>query len=222
MAKADKKTSDEIEDDEEEKKEAPASRFPLKKILIIAAAVLALIGMSVGGTMLASSLASKSEPVKKKATKTATDAAEGEEKDAQAKDGEQPDAKEGEQDKADAEGEGDDDTNLDGTPRVAVYMDFEQPFVVNFQDEGQLRYLQITISVMTKNPKVVEELKRHMPLIRNNLVMLFSGQSREGVISREGKEKIRKEAEAEVQKILKEQTGNPGVKALYFTSFVMQ
>jgi flagellar FliL protein len=51
---------------------------------------------------------------------------------------------------------------------------------------------------------------------------LFSGQTREGIISREGKEKIRKEAEAEVQKILKEQTGNPGVKALYFTSFVMQ
>jgi flagellar FliL protein len=224
MAKADKKTSDDFEDDEEEKKEAPASRFPLKKILIIAAAVLALIGMSVGGTMLATSLVSKGEPVKKKSTKTSTDAAEAEEKDAEAKDGEKPDATEGEgeKDKAEGEDEDEDDTNPDGTPRMAVYMDFEQPFVVNFQDEGQLRYLQISVSVMTKNPKVVEEMKRHMPLIRNNLVMLFSGQNREGIISREGKEKIRKEAEAEVQKILKEQTGNPGVKALYFTSFVMQ
>jgi flagellar protein FliL len=222
MAKADKKTSDDAGDDEEEKKEAPASRFPLKKILIIAVAVLALVGVSVGGTMLATSLVSKNEPVKKPASKKATDVAEGEEKDAEAKDGEQPDAKEGEKDKADAEGEGEEDTNPDGTPRVALYMDFEQPFIVNFQDEGQLRYLQITISVMTKNPKVAEELKRHMPLIRNNLVMLFSGQTREGIISRDGKEKIRKEAEVEVQKILKEQTGNPGVKALYFTSFVMQ
>jgi flagellar protein FliL len=222
MAKADKKPADEIEDDEEEAKGAPASRFPLKKILIIAAAVLALVGVSVGGTMLVSGLVSKSEPVKKPATKKATDVADGEEKDAEAKDAEKPDAKEGANDKADADAEADEDTNPDGTPRVAVYMDFEQPFVVNFQDEGQLRYLQITVSVMTKNPKVVEELKRHMPLIRNNLVMLFSGQTREGIISREGKEKIRKEAEAEVQKILKEQTGNPGVKALYFTSFVMQ
>jgi flagellar FliL protein len=227
MAKADKKPADEIEDDEEEAKGAPASRFPLKKILIIAAAVLALVGASVGGTMLVSGLVSKSEPVKKPATKKATDVADGEEKDAEAKDAEakdaeKPDAKEGANDKADADAEADEDTNPDGTPRVAVYMDFEQPFVVNFQDEGQLRYLQITVSVMTKNPKVVEELKRHMPLIRNNLVMLFSGQTREGIISREGKEKIRKEAEAEVQKILKEQTGNPGVKALYFTSFVMQ
>lgn len=215
MAKADKKAPDDAGDDEEEKKEAPASRFPLKKILIIAVAVLALVGVGVGGTMLVTSLFSKSEPVKKVVKKTA-DETEGEEKDAEAKDG----GKDNEKDKA--EGEGEEDTNPDGTPRVALYMDIEQPFVVNFQDEGQLRYLQITISVMTKNPKMVEEMKRHMPLIRNNLVMLFSGQTREGIISREGKEKIRKDAEAEVQKILKEQTGNPGVKALYFTSFVMQ
>jgi flagellar protein FliL len=222
MAKAEKRSSDDIEDDEDEKQEAPASRFPLKKILIIAAAVLALVGVSVGGTMLVTHLVSKSEPVTKKTTKKTKDVAADEEKDAEAKDGEQADAKDAANDKADAETEGDDETNPDGTPRVAMYMDFEQPFVVNFQDEGQLRYLQITVSVMIKNPKVIEELKRHMPLIRNNLVMLFSGQSREGIISREGKEKIRKEAEAEVQKILKEQTGNPGVKALYFTSFVMQ
>ncbi len=218
MAKADKRAPDDAGDDEEDKKEAPASRFPLKNILIIAVAVLALVGVSVGATMFVTGLSSKSEPVKKVAKKTA-DETEGEEKDAEADVG-----KEGDKDKAEGEGEGEgeEDTNPDGTPRVAVYMDIEQPFVVNFQDEGQLRYLQITISVMTKNPKVVEEMKRHMPLIRNNLVMLFSGQTREGIISREGKEKIRKEAEVEVQKILKEQTGNPGVKALYFTSFVMQ
>lgn len=221
MAKADKKAPDDAGDDEEEKKEAPASRFPLKKILIIAVAVLALVGAGVGGTMLVTSLFSKSEPVKKVAKKTA-DETEGEEKDPDAKEGGKESEQDNEKDKAEGEGEGEEDTNPDGTPRVALYMDIEQPFVVNFQDEGQLRYLQITISVMTKNPKVIEEMKRHMPLIRNNLVMLFSGQTREGIISREGKEKIRKDAEAEVQKILKEQTGNPGVKALYFTSFVMQ
>ncbi|HWR87030.1 MAG TPA: flagellar basal body-associated FliL family protein [Acidiferrobacterales bacterium] len=186
-----------------------------KKLILIIAGALALVIASVGGTMLVTGLFSKSEPVKKVVKKTA-DETEGEEKDAETKDGEKDNGK----DKA--EGEGEEETNPDGTPRVAVYMDFEQPFVVNFQDEGQLRYLQITVSAMTKNPKVAEEMKRHMPLIRNNLVMLFSGQTREGIISREGKEKIRKDAEAEVQKILKEQTGNPGVKALYFTSFVMQ
>ena len=221
MAKVEKIDADDAGDDEGDNKAAPASRFPSKKILIIGVVVLALVGVSVGGAMLFTDLFGKSEPVKvKKAGKKVTDAAEGEEAGVEEKEGEQAKA-EGETE-GEGEGEEEGDTNPDGTPRVAMYMDFEQPFVVNFQDEGQLRYLQITISVMTKNPKVVEEMKRHMPLIRNNLVMLFSGQTHEGIISREGKEKIRKEAEAEVQKILKEQTGNSGVKALYFTSFVMQ
>jgi flagellar FliL protein len=228
MATADKKVPEEIEDDEEEKKEAPASRFsrflripsiPSKKVLIIAAAVLALVVAGVGGAMLFTDLFGTSAPVKKAAKKNVEGEDEGEAKEADAKD---TDAKEDEKDKPEGDAEPEDETNPDGTPKPAVYTDFEQPFVVNFQDEGQLRYLQITVAVMSKNPKVVENLKRHMPLIRNNLVMLFSGQSREGLISREGKEKIRKEAEAEVQKILKEQTGAAGVKALYFTSFVMQ
>ena len=112
--------------------------------------------------------------------------------------------------------------NPDGTPKVAIYLDFDQPFIVNFVDEGQLRYLQVSVSVMTMDPKVVDAVKRHTPLIRNNLVMLFSGQTRDTIISREGKEKIRKEAELEVQKIMKEKTGRTGIKSLYFTSFVMQ
>ena len=218
MAKADTRNAE--DDQDEAAPAASASKGSLKKILIIVAAVLALVGVSVAGTLLISSLTGKHEPEAKVAKKKAKAEAEAdaEEKDKDA----EKDKADGEKDKAEAEGEGEEDTNPDGTPKVALYMDFEQPFVVNFQDEGQLRYLQITISVMTKNPKVVEELKRHMPLIRNNLVMLFSGQTRDGIISRDGKEKIRKEAEAEVQKILKEQTGHTGVKALYFTSFVMQ
>ena len=227
MATADKKVPEEIEDDEEEKKEAPASRFsrflriPSKKVLIIAAAVLVLVVAGVGGAVLFTDLFGTSAPVKKAAKKSAEGDGEGE-AEAKEPDTKDTDAKEDGKDKADAEVEDADEINPDGTPKVAVYFDFEQPFVVNFQDEGQLRYLQITASVMVKNPKVVEEVKRHMPLIRNNLVMLFSGQSRDGILAREGKEKIRAEAEAEVQKILKEQTGKPGIKALYFTSFVMQ
>jgi flagellar FliL protein len=75
---------------------------------------------------------------------------------------------------------------------------------------------------MSHDPKMPELVKRHMPLIRNNLVMLFSSRSRDQIISREGKEKIRADAQAEVQKILTEQTGKPVIEALYLTSFVMQ
>jgi flagellar FliL protein len=75
---------------------------------------------------------------------------------------------------------------------------------------------------MAHDPGMTATVKQHMPVIRNNLVMLFSSQTRQSIASREGKEKVRAEAQAEVQKILTDQTGKPVIEQLYFTSFVMQ
>jgi flagellar FliL protein len=218
MAKDDKKDDREDEADEGEEKPKAASGGR-KKLILIIVAVLGLVGVSVGGTMLVSSLLTKEEPAKKVAKKKAPAAGEEEKEEGAAKEGEEKEGAE----KPEAEAEEEDDTvNPDGSKRVATYFDFEQPFVVNFMDEGQLRYLQITVSVMYMDPKTLEEIKRHSPLIRNNLVMLFSNQSRDVIITREGKEKIRIEAEAEVKKVLLEKAGKPYIKSLYFTSFVMQ
>ena len=222
MARTDR---DALEDSEDNaaKPEKSASKSGMKKILLIVIGTLAVIGVSVGGTLLVGNMFGKHDDApgkvaKKKAADSDADAANADAS---------PDAAKDEQggDGAGADGDqaADADTTADGTPRVAAYLDFDQPFVVNFQDdEGALRYLQITVSVMATDPKAIEAVKHHMPLIRNNLIMLFSGQSRATIISRDGKEKIRTDALAEVQKILKEQTGNPGIKSLYFTSFVMQ
>ena len=61
-----------------------------------------------------------------------------------------------------------------------------------------------------------------MPVIRNNLIMLLSSQKQAEVSTRDGKEKLRADALAEIQKVLKEQTGETGAEAVYFTIFVMQ
>ena len=41
-------------------------------------------------------------------------------------------------------------------------------------------------------------------------------------VIREGKEKLRADALAEIQKVMKAETGKPGVESVFFTSFVMQ
>jgi flagellar protein FliL len=192
-----------------------------KKIILIVVVAIALVGVSVGGTMIATGMFSHSPDAtdsvaKKKKSKSKKPATAETEADAEAGADAEADAEataEGDTEGADEEGVG---------KKEAVYMDFEQPFVVNFMDENQLRYLQVSVAVMSHDAKMAELVKRHMPIIRNNLVMLFSNQTRAQIISREGKEKIRAEAQAEVQKILKEQTGKPVVEALYLTSFVMQ
>lgn len=105
---------------------------------------------------------------------------------------------------------------------AALYVPFTPAFVVNFQGRGRARYLQLTVEVLTYDAKVVELLTQHMPVIRNNLLLLFSSQDQEQLRSMEGKEKLRAQALAEVQKVLEEKTGDIGIEALYFTSFVMQ
>lgn len=111
----------------------------------------------------------------------------------------------------------------ESTPKAApVYYAFDPAFVVNFQDNSAIRFLQVTIEVMSRDPLVIEAVKTHMPVLRNSLVLLFSSQSPENIMSREGKEKIRADALKEIQKVMKEQTGSPGVEAVYFTGFVMQ
>ena len=52
--------------------------------------------------------------------------------------------------------------------------------------------------------------------------MLFSSQDPQALNTRDGKEKLRDETLSEVQKVLKRETGSPGVENVFFTSFVMQ
>jgi len=107
-------------------------------------------------------------------------------------------------------------------PDTTAYLPLDPAFIVNFEQGGRARFLQASMEVMTKDPLVIEDVKKHMPAIRNALVFLLSGQKYEALSTNEGKEKIRTDALAAVQKILHENTGKPGIEAIYFTNFVMQ
>ncbi len=124
------------------------------------------------------------------------------------------------------EGEGGDHGSSEGGDGEGkgepVYVELGDPLVVNFVENNQIRYLQVQMEVMTRDPSMPDKIKTHMPLIRNNLLMMLSDLDYNTISSFEGKQKIRAEALAEVQSILEEQTGDPGVDELYFTTFVMQ
>jgi len=110
----------------------------------------------------------------------------------------------------------------DAAQQPAIYLPIDPAFVVNFASQGKARFLQVTVEVMTREPAVPEHVKLHMPVIRNNLMLLFSNQTYDTVSTLEGKEALREEALTVVQEILENETGDPGVEAVYFTSFVMQ
>jgi flagellar FliL protein len=113
-----------------------------------------------------------------------------------------------------------DESEEEFTP--AIYIPLDPAFVVNFSGEGQARFLQITVEVMTRDPAVPDLVKLHAPALRNNLMLLFSDQSYEIISTLDGKESLREEALEVIQLVLEEETGDPGIESVYFTSFVMQ
>ena len=102
------------------------------------------------------------------------------------------------------------------------YVPLDPPFVVNFSADTDIRFLQVTVEVGTRRPELIEVIKEHRPAIRNSLVMLFSSQDPYALNTREGKESLRAEALSEIQRVMKDETGEKGVENVFFTSFVMQ
>ncbi|NID03952.1 flagellar basal body protein FliL [Luteibacter jiangsuensis] len=106
--------------------------------------------------------------------------------------------------------------------KPAIYLQLDPAFVVNFQDAEALRFLQIGVNVMSHDPEAIAAAKEADPEIRNALLMLFSAQDIKSLSDVKGKQKLQAAALAEIQRVLKEKIGRPGVDAVYFTSFIMQ
>lgn len=109
-------------------------------------------------------------------------------------------------------------------PKAApIYFKFDPAFVVNFGQEGGARYLQLTLEAMSRDAAVVEEIKNHEPAIRNDLVLLYSAQQYDALVSAAGKEQLRADTLAAIRRILAgEGAKADAVEGVYFTSFVIQ
>ncbi|WP_044870385.1 flagellar basal body-associated protein FliL [Pseudomonas sp. LFM046] len=104
----------------------------------------------------------------------------------------------------------------------AIYQDLAPAFVVNFSQNGRQRYMQVSVSLMARDQAQLDALKVHMPVLRNKLVMLFSGQNFDTLITPVGKEMLRQQATATVQELAKQETGAVTVEQVLFTNFVLQ
>jgi flagellar FliL protein len=116
----------------------------------------------------------------------------------------------------------DSETGEEVVAKSAHYFSLDPAFIVNFTGKSRARFLQVSIEGMTRDEKVKEEITKHFPQVRNNIVLLLSGKTSEQLSTPQGKDKLRKEVLKEIQDILVAETGKEGVEDVYFTSFVMQ
>lgn len=109
----------------------------------------------------------------------------------------------------------------EGEGKSSLYYAIDPPLVVNFEDGSVVRFLQITMEIMASNQNAIDSVQKNIPLIRNNLLLLMSNRDYQSMMSREGKEKLRQEALAEIRSVQKKH-GGPDIEDVLFTSFVVQ
>jgi flagellar protein FliL len=190
--------------DKDKEKQEPAAKGGNKKLLIIIAAAVLVLGGGGAGAFFFMHKGAVDEEV-------TADAGEGEHADA--KDAKKEKGK-GKKDKKGKAAE----------PKLpAIYVEFQPPFVVNFDAKGVMRFLQVSIQVMTRDHETSEMIKLHEPKIRNNMLLLLGSQTQDMISTTEGKEGLRKQALEAIAKVVEDEGGEgKKVEDLYFTSFVMQ
>lgn len=103
------------------------------------------------------------------------------------------------------------------------YINLDPPFVVNFEAESMVRFLQVTVGIMTRDPATETIVRDNDPRVRNDLLLILGNQTYASVATLEGKEALRQRCLDAVRAVVREMGGNPlKVEALYFTAFVMQ
>ncbi len=127
---------------------------------------------------------------------------------------------------------GAEDSEVSSKP--AVYFLLKPDFVINFENDGKANFLSVTIQLMARDKKPISVIESHMPVLRNNVLLLLSAQKYDEVRTIEGKEKLRKDIFNiakkiidDENKILKEKEGSDFhkveyIEAIYFTGFIMQ
>jgi flagellar FliL protein len=105
----------------------------------------------------------------------------------------------------------------------ALFAPLLPPLIVNIRDSiGNPHFMQITLEIMAREQSVIDEVKNHAAVIRNELILMYGSSDFDVVQTRDGKEQMLADALAEIQSIVEAETGEVGVEAVYFTSLIIQ
>lgn len=161
-------------------------------------------------------------PANEAAKTDKTDAPSNAEKTAEPAKSEPPKAAEPKKEEAESSGAESDEKDDKEASTRAQYYTIKPPFIITFQYKGRMHFLQISVDVMAHSEKLLTAVDKNLPLIKNNLISLFSEEDFEKLQMPAEREALRIRSLSVVQKVLDEQGGDGTIDQVLFTSFVMQ
>jgi len=103
----------------------------------------------------------------------------------------------------------------------ASYSSINPPFLVTFNVDGRQRYMQISMTVSSRDASALDALEHHMPFIRSKIISTYSGLDFAAIQTEEGKEALRLQTVTVMNEVL-EGEGAAGIENVFFTNFVLQ
>lgn len=193
--------------DKEPKTDAPKKKGKGKTI-VMAAAVLVLVGGGVAGGMYAAKAGSaETEHAGPKLVPKSEQ--------------KKPEAKEGEDDGHSGGGGKETPAGEGGDAYASNYYSFEKDFTSNLRDS--VHFVQVGVAVSTSyDETVIENLKTNEIAVRSAVLMALGDTTEEQVFSSDGKKQLQKRLVDAINQTLRQKEGFGGIGNAYFTSFVVQ
>lgn len=99
------------------------------------------------------------------------------------------------------------------------YLKLSPKFTVNL--DRPRKYLAVDVQLLLEGDEFIEKVKKHQPLIRHELIMLFSGRPVAELQTMEQREALRQETKDVLSKVLSEVVQGDGFKDIFFTELLV-
>ncbi len=124
-----------------------------------------------------------------------------------------------------------------GAEAGVKYMEMTPKFTVNLAEPK--KFLMVNVQLLVEGAAVIEAVKKHMPALKHELIMLYSGRPAAELQTMEQREALRQETTKIIRETLErmesgkehaaeEEEGHPapgpndGFKEAYFTEFLIE
>ncbi len=101
---------------------------------------------------------------------------------------------------------------------VIEYLEMAPKFTVNLDKPN--KYLVVNVQIMVEGEEYIEKVKKHLPALRHELIMLYSGRSATELQTMEQREALRTETKKIIITALEKHSNSDGFRDVFFTEFL--
>ena len=109
----------------------------------------------------------------------------------------------------------------EGAPSL-LYIALNEPLIANLPSAGKSRTVKLQVVFAVKTPNAELAVKKHVPLLSSELLMLLSTTDADQLMTAEGQQAFRDQALAKAREAIEREEKKPLIERILITQFVMQ